>query len=64
MLRFTPRPEKELPVPIGLEAVWAPETVWELWRREKSLAPGGNLTMAVQPVARVYTKRTFNAFYS
>jgi hypothetical protein len=32
---------KELPVTIKLEAGWAPEPVWALWRREKSLAPEG-----------------------
>jgi hypothetical protein len=28
----------------------APEPVWTLWRREKSLDPAGNRTPAVQPV--------------
>jgi hypothetical protein len=44
-------PEKELPVPIGYEAAWVPEPVWNLWCREKCLAPAGKLTPAVQPIA-------------
>jgi hypothetical protein len=47
--------EKELPVPIGQEAGWAPEPVGT---REKSLAPVGNRTPAVQPVARRYADWT------
>jgi hypothetical protein len=31
-------PRKESLVPIGYEAEWAPEPVWTLWSREKSLA--------------------------
>jgi hypothetical protein len=30
------------------------ESVWTLWRRDKSLAPAGNRTTIVQPVARRY----------
>jgi hypothetical protein len=37
-------------VPIRLEAGWT-EPVWTLRRREKSLAPTGNRTPVVQPVA-------------
>jgi hypothetical protein len=43
---------KEPPVAIGEEAGWAPEPVWELWRREKSLASVVNQTPAVQPAAK------------
>jgi hypothetical protein len=35
-------PGKEPPVPIGLEAEWAPKPVWTRWRREKFLVPTGN----------------------
>jgi hypothetical protein len=45
---------KEPPVSIGYEAVWAPELVWTLWKREKSCT-AGNQTRAAQPVARRYT---------
>jgi len=34
-------PGKELLVPIGYEARWAPEPVWTRWWREKFPAPGG-----------------------
>jgi hypothetical protein len=46
---FTPR--KEPQVLIGKEAGWAPEPVWTTWSREKSIAPAGNRTLAVQPLA-------------
>jgi hypothetical protein len=32
---------KEYPVPIVQEAEWAPELVWMLWRRAKSLVLTG-----------------------
>jgi hypothetical protein len=35
---------ERIPVPTGQEAGWAPELVWELWRRENSLAAAGNQT--------------------
>jgi hypothetical protein len=37
------------------EAKLAPEPVWTLWSREKSLDPAGNWTPVVQPVVRCYT---------
>jgi hypothetical protein len=37
------------------EAGWAPEPIWTLWSTEKSLAPSGNWTTAVQLLARHYT---------
>jgi hypothetical protein len=33
---------KESPVPVGKETEWAPEPVWTLWKREKSLDLAGN----------------------
>jgi hypothetical protein len=48
-------PEKEPPVPIEWEAGWAPDPVSTLWSRKKWLASAGNLTSAVQLVARRYT---------
>jgi hypothetical protein len=35
---------EEQPIPIGQEASWAPEPVWTLWRRQKSVTPTGNKT--------------------
>jgi hypothetical protein len=35
---------KEQPLHIRYEADWAPGPVWELWRREESLALVGNPT--------------------
>jgi hypothetical protein len=46
---------KEPPVPIAQEAGWVREPVWTLSRRGKSVAPAGNRTPAVHPVARLYT---------
>jgi hypothetical protein len=48
-------PRKESRVPSGQEAGWAPDPVWTLWSREKSLSPAGNQTRAVHPVAGCYT---------
>jgi hypothetical protein len=42
---------KEPMVPIGCEVSWAIEPVWMMWRRGL-LAPTGNRTLSVQPVAR------------
>jgi hypothetical protein len=43
-----------LAVPTGYETVWAPELVWTLWRRGKSLDSTENRTLAFQPGARRY----------
>jgi hypothetical protein len=48
-------PRREAPVPIGMEAGWAPDPVWTLWSREESLIPAGNQTPPVQPLARRHT---------
>jgi hypothetical protein len=48
-------PWKELPVIIDGECEWAPEPVWTLWNREKSLTPAENRTPTVQPVSHRYT---------
>jgi hypothetical protein len=51
VVSLTPRPlypGKLSPLPTGYEDGWAPEPVWTLWRREKSLVPGGNWTPAGQ----------------
>jgi hypothetical protein len=46
---------KRGPVPIVWEAEWAPELVWTLWNREKSLASTGTRTPAFQPVTHQCT---------
>jgi hypothetical protein len=42
---------KEPPIPIVYEAGWTAEPMWTLWSTEKSLAPAGNQTPVVLPVA-------------
>jgi hypothetical protein len=46
---------KELPVPIGQEAGWAPEPVWTQRLDEKSSASVGDQTPVVQSVVSHYT---------
>jgi hypothetical protein len=54
-------PGKQPHVPIGQVTGWAPEPVWTLWSKDKSLAPVGNGTPAVPPVARRYADWTISA---
>jgi hypothetical protein len=54
---------KESPVPIGYEAGWAPESVWMLWRGEKSLAPVGNRTRIPQAPSP-YPISSYETYYS
>jgi hypothetical protein len=42
---------KEPSVHIGQDVGWAPGPVWTLWSTEKCIAPAGNWTPVVQPVA-------------
>jgi hypothetical protein len=44
---------KDPPVPIGEEAVWAPEPVWTQRLEEKSSVSVGDRTPIVQPVVRL-----------
>jgi hypothetical protein len=50
-------PEKDLPVPIGQEAGWAPEPVWTTWRRENfwPYRDSNSDPLVSQPVAIRYT---------
>jgi hypothetical protein len=50
-------PEKERPVPIGLEVGWTPEPVWTTWRRENAwpYRDSNSDPSFVQPVASRYT---------
>jgi hypothetical protein len=43
-------PKKKLPETIVYEAEWAPEPIWTLWRRQKSLASAGIRAPVVKPV--------------
>jgi hypothetical protein len=45
---------KRPPVHTVQEDGWCPESVWALWRKEKSCTPG-NRIRAVKPVARRFT---------
>jgi hypothetical protein len=53
MVNFTPLPlyprGKSPRYPLGLS--WGLEPIWTLWSRDKYLAPAGNRTPTVQPVA-------------
>jgi hypothetical protein len=55
-------PGKEPPVSLRYNSGWAPEPVWTLWNREKSLAPVGNLILPIQPVACHYTDSAIPGF--
>jgi hypothetical protein len=43
------------PVRTKEKSALAKKAVWLFWSIEKSLGPAGNRTLAVQPVARLYT---------
>jgi hypothetical protein len=47
---------KDLPLPIGQEAGWAPEPVWKQRLEEKSFVSVGDRTPVVQSVVRRYTE--------
>jgi hypothetical protein len=53
VVSFTPQPftpRQKNPVRTGRNVRWAPEPVWTLCSREKSLVPTGNRTQTVQAV--------------
>ena len=66
-------PEKEVTVPTDREAGWAPESVWILWRREKSLfflpkmesVVAGRRTKCTIPMCILYNQRdaTYTMFF-
>jgi len=47
-----PLPSRDPPVHVEWEAVWASESVWVFWRKEKSLEPNG-LRTPDHPVHRL-----------
>jgi hypothetical protein len=51
-------PWKERPVTIEGEAESAPEPIWTLWSRDKSVNLAENQTPAVHPIAHSYTVNT------
>jgi hypothetical protein len=56
-------PGKVPPVPIGLEAGWAPELIWTTWRSE-NFCPhqdSNSDPSVVQPVASRYTDCSISA---
>jgi hypothetical protein len=57
-------PRKELPVPIGQEAEWAPELVWTRRLEEESFAPAGDQTPVVQSIIRHYTDLVFSLVFN
>jgi hypothetical protein len=50
-------------ISIGLEAGWAPESVWTTWKREYSYH-AGNWTRPFQLVVRHYTDWAIPTIYS
>jgi hypothetical protein len=48
---------KGAPVPIGQETGWAPDPIWTLMSKEKSIATAQKRTPDVQLVARHYIDR-------
>jgi hypothetical protein len=49
-------PKKELSVPFGWETSRAPESIWTLWRREKSCIAGNRTQHVAVPIPDNYTK--------
>jgi hypothetical protein len=50
---------KDLSVSIRLEAEWATELVWMMWRRETSPDLAENLSPVIQPTANHYSDLSY-----